>query len=377
MGRAWALVVTLLLGACDGPRDSAEAVPAGTGIRFLGGEGADGFARALAPREFVFPLDHASHPEFRTEWWYFTGNLATPAGRHFGFELTFFRYGLEPPSARPAGSSAWRTNEAWMAHLAVTDTEGTRFLSAERFGRGALGLAGVVADPWRVWVKDWAASGTASSDTFRVSLTAADEQMAIDLALDSAVPPVAHGDDGLDRKGNAAGNASYYYSIPRLNAHGSIGVEGVTYEVDGLAWLDREWSTSALEPGVVGWDWFGLRLADGASLMYYRLRTAAGVASPLSGGSLVSASGGRRTLIARDVELTPVRWWVSQATGVRYPVEWELRVPSAGLELLVSPLLDAQELDLSVRYWEGAVRVRDLRGRDSPAGEGYVELAGY
>ena len=168
-----------------------------------------------------------------------------------------------------------------MAHFALTDSAGRRFVARERLTRGALGLAGASPDPLRVWVKDWSASGAATEDTLSVRLAARDDVIALDLQLVSTVPHVVHGDRGLDAKGAAAGNASYYYSIPRLAADGSVTVEGETFAVTGLAWLDREWSTSALEPGVVGWDWFALHLSDGGSLMFYRLRTASGEATAL------------------------------------------------------------------------------------------------
>ena len=113
----------------------------------LGADNEAGFAKALAPREFTFPLDHGPHPEFRNEWWYVTGNLDDEDGRRFGFELTIFRFALAPDS--PASSSAWRTNQVYIAHLALTDADGERFFVAQRYARGALGLAGAAASPSR------------------------------------------------------------------------------------------------------------------------------------------------------------------------------------------------------------------------------------
>jgi predicted secreted hydrolase len=374
-GSCVALVLALLVGCSNGARE--PTAPLGTGLRLLGGEAADGFARATTPREFTFPADHGSHPEYRTEWWYFTGNLATQTGRHFGFELTFFRYALAPPSGRRAGVSSWRSEQLWMAHLALTDSANGRFTARERLTRGALGLAGAESDPLHVWVKDWSAVGSGADGELVLRLDAREDDIALALNLTATVPPVPQGDRGLDAKGAGVGNASYYYSIPRLEAQGDVTVGGESFSVTGLAWLDREWSTSSLEPGTAGWDWFALHLSDGSDLMFYRLRTTSGEASPFSGGTIVAADGARTRLLPDEVTLTPLDYWTSDATGVRYPIAWRLGVGKAGIALEIRPYLENQELDLSVRYWEGAVR-GDGAGPNGPlTAQGYLELAGY
>jgi predicted secreted hydrolase len=377
MRRCSVIVLTAMALAACGEGGNVEAPPANTGLRLLGDAAADGFARATAPRDFVFPADHGSHPQFRTEWWYFTGNLATETGRHFGFELTFFRYALAPERAMAAGSSAWRADEIWLAHFAITDSASGRFMARERLTRGALELAGASAEPLRVWVKDWSAHGESSNGSLSLELDAHDEGIALALELTSNVPPVAQGDRGLDAKGAEPGNASYYYSVPRLEARGNVTVGDELFMVTGLAWLDREWSTSSLEPGTVGWDWFALQLSDGASLMFYRLRTASGEPSPFSGGTLVRADGVRFRLGADDVALTPVGHWTSDATGVRYPVAWRLEARETGIALEIEPYLESQELDLSVRYWEGAVHAQGQGPGGPLTAQGYLELAGY
>jgi predicted secreted hydrolase len=243
--------------------------------------------------------------------------------------------------------------------------------------REALGLAGAEAAPLRIWVKDWSVAGEARQVGLSLELEARDDGVGIALQLASTIPPVAQGDRGLDVKGAGDGNASYYYSVPRLAAEGQVTVGGETLEVQGLAWLDREWSTSSLEPGTVGWDWFALHLSDGSNLMFYRLRTARGTASPFSGGTLVSADGAKIRLRASDVEVAPIAYWTSAATLVRYPVAWRLTIPSAGISLEISPYLESQELDLSVRYWEGAIRAEGAGPTGPLSGQGYLELAGY
>jgi predicted secreted hydrolase len=379
MRRILAATALALLAACsDGAAPQRDAAAPSTGLRLLGTEADDGFARATEPRAFVFPADHGSHREFRTEWWYFTGNLATPEGRHFGFELTFFRYALAPASAqRLEGASAWRTDQVWMAHFAITDTMASRFFARERLTREALGLAGAEAEPLKIWVEDWAATGEGRGDDLRVRLAARDDLIGLSLSLVSTVPHVAQGDRGLDVKGAGTGNASHYYSVPRLDAAGQVSVAGETFAVTGSAWLDREWSTSSLDAGTVGWDWFALHLSDGSHLMFYRLRTDVGLASAYSGGTLVSADGARMRLDADAVELTILDQWTSGATGVRYPIAWRLAVPAAGLELEIEPYLEGQELDLSVRYWEGAVHAAGRGPRGALTAQGYLELAGY
>ncbi len=375
MRRPW-LALLVALAGCTAQQDDAPAV-ANSGLRYLGGAADLGFARATEPREFEFPADHGGHPEFQTEWWYLTGNLAAADGRHFGFELTFFRYAVAPAASTDEAASAWRAEQIWMAHFAITDTERQRFHTAERLARQALGLAGVGAEPLRVWVEDWSLEGDEAAD--RLALRAAAHHEGIDLVLEltATQPPVAHGTMGLSRKGAAVGNASYYYSVPRLEARGSVGIEGATFTVTGSAWLDREWSTSSLDPGVVGWDWFALHVSDGASLMFYRLRTASGESSPYSGGSYVSAAGVRTELSATDVALTPLDHWTSRATGTRYPTIWRLALASQGLDLEIRPYLQNQEVDLSVRYWEGAVQADGLGPQGRVTAQGYLELAGY
>ncbi len=337
---------------------------------------ADGFARVINPREFVFPRDHGTHPEYLSEWWYFTGNLDTEAGRHFGFQLTFFRFALTPNKLeRP---SAWSADQVYMAHLAITDVGIESFHAYERMSREALGLAGVKVEPLRIWLEDWILDGSQSKEGAVVfNLIAQEGTTGIDLLLHSLKPIVRQGDRGVSRKSAEEGNASYYYSFPRLEARGDIKVNGQAYSVTGLAWMDREWGTSALAEDQAGWDWFALQLDDGRDLMYYRLRKTDGGTDSFSAGSLVEADGSVLPLGSDDVEITTDRQWTSPHSGVRYPSGWWLRIPRYGLDLEVTPYLEDQELNLGVRYWEGAVRVSNTDTGGQKVGSGYVELAGY
>jgi predicted secreted hydrolase len=337
--------------------------------------------RATEPRSFRFPDDHGPHPAFRTEWWYFTGNVAADDGRELAYHLTFFRSALVDSAtfaAAAAGEdrSRWRTRHAYMAHFAVSDIGSSRFHAAQRFARDAAGLAGARPLPFRVWLHDWAATAAHAGEgsMFPLTLRAADGDVAIDLRLEAGKPPVLHGERGLSRKGAEPGNASYYYSLTRMPTTGTIRTGGRTYPVTGTSWLDREWSTSVLAADVEGWDWMSLQLDDGTELMVYRLRRHDGTASPFSAATLVDAAGGSVHLEAGEFTMTPLRNWRSPAGGREYAVRWRVRVPAAALDLDVEAAFDSQELDLAVRYWEGAVRVRGTRGGRPLTGRGFLEM---
>ncbi len=378
------LALTALAGALAvairGGGQGAAGPPVAAGLSVaaaLGGPVDPGFARAGAPRPFAFPADAGPHPAFRTEWWYWTGNLTgagAGAGRRFGFQLTFFRTALA--AAPPPRVSAWATRDVYLAHFALADVSGRRFHAAERWSRAALDLAGARAAPFRVWLASWAAE-EAGPGGWPLRLEAAAGDVGMALALSSAKPPVLQGEHGLSRKGPAPGQASYYYSLTRMPVTGTVRLGSATIPVEGLAWMDREWSTSALGPEQVGWDWFALQLDDGRELMLYRLRRRDGSVDPASAGTLVAADGTARSLAAADAEVEVLARWASPRDGTRYPARWRLRVPSAGLALTVTPWLPDQELQLGVRYWEGAVRVEGSAGDRPLSGAGYVELVGY
>jgi predicted secreted hydrolase len=335
---------------------------------------AEGYARASEPRLFAFPDDHGPHPDYRTEWWYYTGNLATAEGRRFGFQLTFFRIAQAPAAApRP---SKWAATQVFMAHLAVTDVAGGRFHPATRVVRDALDLAGATARPFRVWTEDWSVEGE-GEDALPMRLRAGEGPVAIDLVLEEGKPLVLHGERGLSRKGPGEGNASYYYSFTRMPARGTVRIGAERFAVTGSAWMDREWSTSALGADQIGWDWFALQLLDGRDLMVYRLRRRDGAIDPFSAGTIVGADGLARQLYAAEVIIEPLAWWTSPRGGTRYPARWRLTVPREALTLEIAPVVADQEFAEPVRYWEGAVRVEGRAGGRPVGGLGYVELVGY
>lgn len=387
-------------------------------VQALAGADTAGYARARAPRPFEWPADHGPHPAFRTEWWYVTGNLETSTGRRFGLQLTFFRNTVAPEL--PDRESGWNTSQLWLAHTALTDVEGERHLESERVARGAAGIAGGSADPFRVWLDSWALRGPAggvsesgvalesedpvppaapggladarerrlanASDRgladatqtiFPLELTADGDDWAATLTLNSAKPPVLQGDRGWSRKGPEPGNASYYYSFTRMPAEGWVEIAGLRMEVSGLMWMDREWSTSALGPEHLGWDWFSIQLSDDREIMFFELRRRDGSADPLDHGILVQPDGTASPLGSEDVEVEVLGSWESPLDGTVYPSGWSLRVPGHGIDLTLRPVIRDQEMDLTFRYWEGAVTVEGTGAPGSLEGRGYVELTGY
>lgn len=368
------LIVGIMLAACGDP--SGDGLPQAriSAIQSLRGADAAGFARAADPRPFVFPQDHGPHPQYASEWWYYTGNLDAADGRHFGFQLTFFRSALAP--AHPQRASDWAATNIYMAHFALTDVAGRKFYAFERFSRAAAGLAGAEAEPFRVWLEDWSADG-AGPGAGQMRLRAAQDGVSIDLTLDAGKPIVLQGDHGLSRKGPEPGNASYYYSLTRMPTRGALQIGAARVEVGGLSWMDREWSTNAAGAQLVGWDWFALQLSDDRELMFYRLRRADGSSDPFSGGALIDASGAPARIVLGAIQIDALGEWQSPRDGARYPSGWRLRVPSAGLDLQITPYLDDQELPLATTYWEGAVKIGGTSGGAPVGGSGYVEQTGY
>jgi predicted secreted hydrolase len=356
---------------------AAAGAPPAEVAGVLGRDETAGFAQVLAPRAFNFPADHGPHREFRQEWWYTTGQLEATDGERFGFELTFFRYALAPAAAVAVGTSAWRTNEIYMAHFAVTDLARQRFSFAQKLSRAALGLAGASAAPLRVWVDQWqlrAAPAPGAPPRWRLS--AAQEGYALELELDASGVPVLNGVAGFSAKSATPGDASYYYSLPRVAVHGQLTRDGQPLSVQGLAWFDREWGSGGLAPQEVGWDWFGLQLDDGAALMFYALRDRNGARDPHSAGTWLEPAAAARPLDAQAVTIEVAGRWLSPG-GVRYPSAWRVRVPELALDLTVRPLLADQELTGTPRYWEGAAAVSGVRAGRPLGGRGYVELVGY
>jgi len=363
------LLLALRAGASD-PRPSANHRGADQPVPAARPVDPDAWQRALPGRTVALPADHAAHPAYRIEWWYYTGNLRAPDGRAFGYQVTFFRVGVVRDPVNP---SAFAVRDLYMTHVALTDVSAGRHRFADRLNRAGVQWAGAAADRYEVWNDSWRAWEDAQSQ-HRVVADAG--EFALDLTLAPGKTPVLQGDRGYSRKGRDPGNASYYYSLTRMPTTGTVSVDGRQWTVEGASWMDHEFGTSALDPDTRGWDWFALQLSDGRELMVYRLRRDDGTSGPFSSGTLVERDGRTRQLSVSDFTLVPGRQWRSPKSGASYPVVWQVRVPSAGLDLAVEAALDAQELrtrrSTNVTYWEGSVRVSG-----SATGVGYLEMTGY
>ncbi len=325
-------------------------------------------------RPLRFPADHASHPSFKTEWWYYTGHLSTASGRQYGYELTFFRQGTDP-ALKP--QNPWQAKDVYLTHMALTNVSGKTFHYAERMNRPGLGIAGAETGRYRTWNDDWVAEELGGTH----HLSANDTDFAFDLLLDSSKPPVLHGEDGYSRKGACDSCASHYYSLTRLKTRGYLRVGNNTEQVTGLSWMDHEFGSGQLEAEQQGWDWFSLQLSDGSDLMLYRLRRKDGTVVPQSAGTYV-APDGKTTHLTRDqVTIKSTTTWRSAASGAVYPMGWTVTVPPAGLTVKLVPATLDQELrtahSTGVTYWEGAVSATGTHAAKPVTAQGYVEMTGY
>ena len=330
------------------------------------------WALALPGWKYEFPRDHFAHPDFKTEWWYFTGNLTAEDGRGFGFQLTFFRQGTR------RGEDAvtrFAVDDIKLAHFAVTDIGEGKFRYAQKVSRGAFGEAGFSDGDRIAWIDDWSLQLTGPG---KFRLEAKDAGFALALDLRSTKEPVFHGENGVSQKSAGEGRASHYYSLARLAAEGTLTLDGREIPVKGWSWFDQEWATNQLTENQTGWDWLSLQFEDNTELMLFQIRLKDGGRDPFSHGTWIDAEGNATPVKNEDFELVPGRIWTSNETGGDYPVEWKLRIPKLGLELEVSAVMDAQELVLRpISYWEGSVRGRGMRGSQEVLGRGYLEMTGY
>ncbi len=346
----------------------------------LAGEGE--FLQVSGPCGLRFPADHGPHPGFRTEWWYYTGNLKDDEGRRFGFQLTFFRSRLKPPRDRikwPSPASQWRTDQIFLAHAAVTDVTGGRHLQAEAMARPVLGMAGAVKEDgaWKIRLNAWQV--VIAPDRHHLSAVADDFSLKFELIPEKS--PVLHGDAGYSRKGRAPEAASCYYSFTRLSARGAISLDSIDIPVSGSAWMDHEFSSAPLGKSISGWDWFSLQLSDHSEIMLYLLREKDGTFHPATSGTFVPRDGAAQHLSRDQVRVTPLSFWTSPASDGRYPIKWKVLIKGLQLDLTVAANLAEQEMrtprSTNVVYWEGSVQVDGKKESASLKGGGYVELTGY
>lgn len=344
--------------------------------KVMGNKVEGNFKKAVDKIKFEFPSDLGSHPEFRTEWWYYTGNLTGENGEEFGYQFTIFRTALTADTIKRV--SDFGTNQIYMGHFTITDISNNKFYYYERFSRGAAGLAVADAEPFKVNLESYKIQETGKSDFIfpKVKIIAKEDNNEIQFELTPEKPIVYQGDEGLSQKGKGEGNASYYYSVTRILTEGVLVIDGRKYNVKGNSWLDREWSTSALSDEQVGWDWFSIQLSNNSEIMYYNLRKRDGSADEFSKGSIVNKNGEKENIYLKDINLQVVDYWKNDE-GNEYPSGWMLKIPSKNIELKITPAIKNQELKLTVRYWEGSVKIEGTYEGMAVSGRGYVELTGY
>jgi predicted secreted hydrolase len=319
---------------------------------------------------YEFPRDHFNHPEYQTEWWYYTGNLRAVDGHRFGFELTFFRSALPVASGAMSTPAAWRTDHIYLAHLALSDLDGREFYHQERMNRAGPGLAGVNDVAERYWNGNWRVQWSRNDQ----QLQAVTEEVSFSFHLHPETSPVIHGGNGVSVKGPQPGETSHYISFPLLTAAGKICFHQKTYEVNGAAWMDHEFFSEPPDNMLAGWDWFSIQLDNREELMLYRIRRKGGDAR-FSSGTYVDRGGVGHFLNSDELTLRPVRWWH------KYPVDWEIAIPRLGLTLKEHAALDEQELvsrtGTTLGYWEGAVTYSGAFKGKPVSGVGYLEMTGY
>jgi len=334
------------------------------------------FRQALPGYRFLFPRDNASHPDFKTEWWYYSGHLRTEEGLAFGYQLTFFRVGVDL-AMRGDSRSRWSVRDLYLAHFAISDLRQRRFRFWDRRSRGALGSAGALNEAFKVWNGTWAAEGDGSAHR----LTANVEGYGIDLKATPMKRPAIHGQDGVSQKAEGLGRASHYYSLTRMVTDGTLIVAGKRHRVSGSTWMDHEFGSNQLTASQVGWDWFAMQLDSGAELMLYQLRQISGDPDPHSSGSLIHPDGRVEHLPLSAFRLEPQEVWQSSKSGGRYPMRWRVQVPARRIDLTVQASFPDQELDTrgstQVIYWEGSVTVSGASGGRPISGVGYLEMTGY
>ncbi len=341
------------------------------------------FKRALPGRTFSFPQDHFSHPEFKTEWWYYSGHLYSQDKKSYGYQLTFFRTGLNRKTKNQ--KSKWSIKDLYFAHLAITDESKKRFGYLEKISRGSLGEAGALPfkageKTFRIWMEDWSAEGTGPTMQNH-SLKAGNKNFGIELMLVPEKNPVVHGQNGISQKAEGEGFASHYYSISRLKTEGKILLQNKEIPVQGISWMDHEFGSSQLREYQAGWDWFSIQLASGMELMFYQIRWKDGKVDPYSSGTIIFPDGTYQHLTKNDFQIEALDRWKSSKSGAIYPSKWKISVPHHKIELTLSPTVKDQELitkeSTQVTYWEGSIKVEG-KYRDSPiVGMGYAELTGY
>lgn len=348
----------------------------------------DIFKMALPGYSFQFPADHASHPNYKTEWWYYTGHLKTDSGKTYGYELTFFRSGAG--LKHPPTTSAWRLQDIYATHFAISDEDHQKFYMAEKLNRNHVGAAHAETDFYKIWNENWSAklsTNPAQPNTHQLSASTNQFKIALDLTPEK--PVVIHGKNGVSQKADCTGCASHYYSLTRLATTGTLWINGKPERVRGLSWMDHEFGSNQLTATQTGWDWFSIQLDNQTELMLYVLRNEKKDKSgkplqyldPNSSGTLVYANGTTEHLSLGDFKIKALKRWVSPNTKAVYPMGWNIQIPKKNIHLTITPTFKNQELvtqqSTQVAYWEGSSQVKGTVNNKPVVGLAYVEMTGY
>jgi predicted secreted hydrolase len=339
-------------------------------------ENVNGYAKADKSRKFKFPEDYGSNNDYKLEWWYFTGNLNSKEGNKFGYQFTIFRNALSPDSNKI--QSGFSSNQLYFAHFTISDISNNQFYYDEQYARGIKGVGSASYNPLEIRVNDWTIKGNYNQDYSKPDFflnAVSSFGNSIDLRLIPFKDVVLHGDSGLSKKSNEPANASYYYSITRLLTKGKIKVNDKDYEVDGLSWFDREWSSGSLSKNQVGWDWFSIQLSDGTDIMFFKLRDKSGN-TDFAKGTIIYPFSGSKNLGSEDVKIRTINYFKTK-DGVKYPSEWELEIPNESIKLKIKTQIPDQELKLAVRYYEGSINISGSYKNNPISGNGYIEMTGY
>ena len=330
----------------------------------------DGSPRSIRPRKVSFPRDHGSHDDARVEWWYVTGQLDTASGRRLGYQLTFFRTGIED-APKGARASAFAARDLFLAHFALTDAAAGTFRFAERMHRTGVGAAFAREDRLDVANEDWRLEEVGG----RLVLFAADGGDELSLLLTPEKPPVLHGENGLSRKGPEPDAVSRYVSLTRLRSRGLADLGRKERGRDGpLVVRPRVGLRFDRQGGTAGWDWFALHLRDGRDLMLYRMRGAGGPRKRRSRpGRSSRRTGARDAARGRGLHDRGDGPLEERAkSGGDYPARWVLRVPRAEIAVEVVPLVEgpgARHREVHARHVLGG-RLRRDGARRRAAGTG-------
>jgi predicted secreted hydrolase len=269
-----------------------------------------------------------------------------------------------------------------MAHAALTDLATGKTYFSQRLGGGAIGISNVASDSLDASSGDWTVDSIGGRLVLRFSLQrdSTTTPISIRILTGDLPKPWLQGKQGFSKKATCKSCASMYYSMPRISLDATVNEASTApRRLHGLAWMDHEFMSNSLADDQVGWDWLGLMLKDGRSLMLFHLRSKDDTRAFASGGVLRGVD--KKVLEEKDFSLIPIRYWKSKSSGAQYPTSWHLRIPSEAIDIILTARTNYCEVGFdsatstdrgaSLNYWEGPVASSD------ESAVGYLEMTGY